>query len=94
MISPTYWTYLPIGFCSLMMNKAKFYEQRLRREREKLGRLIDAAMDEPIALNEAILAQSRVVDGLVALLQGAGEGEDREEGGGSRPPGLSMTENG
>ena len=64
------------------MRRVRVYEKRLEREREKLGRLIDATMDEPIALNEAILAQSKRVDDLVMLVQEMGEGgmEGREHG--------------
>ena len=64
------------------MNRVRVYEKRLEREREKLGRLIDATMDEPIALNEEILKQSKRVDDLVLLIQEMGEGgiEGREHG--------------
>lgn len=57
------------------MDRVKYYERKLEREREKLGRLIDATMDEPIALNEEILAQSRIVDELVMVLEGLGKGD-------------------
>lgn len=50
------------------MKRVRAYEKKLEREREKLGRLIDATMDEPIALNEEILAQSKRVDDLLSLL--------------------------
>ena len=64
------------------MRRVRVYEKRLEREREKLGRLIDATMDEPIALNVEILAQSKRVDDLVLLIQRMGEGgmEGREHG--------------
>ena len=64
------------------MRKVRVYEKRLEREREKLGRLIDATMDEPIAMNEKILEQSKKVDALIALVQEMGEGgmEGREHG--------------
>lgn len=62
------------------MDRVRVYEKRLEREREKLGRMIDATMDEPIALNEAILEQSRRVDELVARLQEMGQGDGRELG--------------
>lgn len=64
------------------LRKVRVYEKRLERERERLGRLIDATMDEPIALNEEILEQSKKVDALIALVQEMGEGgiEGREHG--------------
>jgi hypothetical protein len=52
-----------------------YYERKLRIEREKLSRLIDAAMDEPIALNQDILDQSHRVDMLILRLQEKGKGE-------------------
>ena len=60
--------------------KKRYYERKLEREREKLGRLIDAAMDEPIAMNEEVLEQSRRVDELVMRVQREkGEGEDKKK---------------
>ena len=66
----------------MALKRVRAYEKKLEREREKLGRLIDATMDEPIALNEEILAQSKRVDDLVLLIQEMGEGgkKGREHG--------------
>lgn len=55
------------------MKRSKHYERKLKREQEKLWRMIDAMLDEPIAMNEEILTQSRKVDMLVERVQG-GEG--------------------
>lgn len=52
------------------MDNDKYYDRKLKREQEKLWLMIDEAMDEPIALNEAILKQSRIVDELIARVQG------------------------
>jgi len=51
------------------------YQKRLRREQVKLDRLIDATMDEPIALNPDILDQSRRVDALVQRLHEQRKGD-------------------
>ena len=53
------------------MNKIKYYEKKLKKEQEKLWRMIDETMGEPIAMNEAILTQSRKLDILVERVQRA-----------------------
>lgn len=59
--------------------KRSDYERKLKREQEKLWRMIDATMNEPIAMNEEILTQSRKVDMLVERVQGGENGSGADE---------------
>jgi hypothetical protein len=59
-----------LGDIVLKKIKKLYYEKKLEKERERLGKMLDATMDVPIAMNEEILEQSRRVDELVMRVQG------------------------
>lgn len=50
------------------MDRLKILEEELKREREKLNLLIHKALHRPIAKNEEILAQRRIVDNLANIV--------------------------
>ena len=51
--------------------KRKNYNEKLEKEKEKLNSLIDEALKNgtPLTQNEAVMAQNRKVDALVAMMQ-------------------------
>ena len=57
------------------MKSIRYIEKKLKEEQSKLDRLIDATMDQPIALNRDILDQSRRVDALVQRLHEQRKGD-------------------